>query len=159
MNQKSLSKWLKGIVIATGIVGLGIYFLILPEIGRTLVEQAPEFEYCYWPWLIFLISTSIPCYLVLFHGWGVATNIGKNKSFSMENAKHLKAISVLALVDTGYLFAGNVVFLFLEMNHPGIMVASLLVIIMGLVFTVAAAALSHLIEKAARLQDESDLTI
>lgn len=159
MNQKSLSNWLKGIIIATAIVGLGVYGLILPEIGKSLVEQAPEYEYCFRPWLIFLLTTGIPCFLVLFHGWGVAGNIGKNKSFSIENAKHLKSISMLALVDTGYLFVGNIVFLLLDMNHPGIMIVSLIIIVMGIVFSVAAAALSHLIEKAAKLQDESDLTI
>lgn len=159
MNQSSLSKWLKGIIIATAIVGLGFYGLILPEMGKSLVESNPEFDYCFWPWLIFLLTTAIPCYLVLIQGWGVASNIGKNKSFSMENAKHLKNISLLALIDTGYFFVGNIVFLLLNMNHPGIVLVSLLVIVLGLVFSVAAAALSHLIEKAAKLQDESDLTI
>lgn len=159
MNQTSLAKWLKGIIIATAIVGLGIYGLIIPELGKSLVDKYPEFESYYLPWLLFLLSTGIPCYLVLFQGWGVASNIGRNKSFSMENAKHLKNISMLALIDTVYFFIGNIVLCLLNMNHPGILLGSLLVVVLGLVFCVAAAALSHLIEKAARLQDQSDLTI
>lgn len=159
MNQKSLSKWLKGIIIATAIVGAGLYLLFLPWVGRDLAADNPDKESWFWPWLIFLLTTGIPCYIVLIKGWAVSTNIGKDKSFSHENAKHLKSISTLTLIDIGYLFVGNVVFLLLDMSHPSVILASLLVMFCGIVFAVAAAALSHLIEKAATLQDENDLTI
>jgi len=47
----------------------------------------------------------------------------------------------------------------LNMNHPGILLLSLLICFVGVAVTVAAACLSHLVRKAAKLQDESDLTV
>ena len=45
------------------------------------------------------------------------------------------------------------------MNHPGVILMLLLVVFAGVAVAVAAAALSHLVKKAAVLQEESDLTI
>ena len=159
MGQKALSKWLKAILIGVGVCGLIVYFLILPEVGRSTIDSYSEFSGWYWPWLIFLWATGIPCYTALVFGWKIAANIGKDRSFSMENAKLLKWISWLAAGDAAFFFAGNVVFLFLNMNHPGVLILSLLVVFAGVAVAVAAAALSHLVEKAAALQEESDLTI
>ena len=92
-------------------------------------------------------------------GWMIAGNIGRDRSFCMDNAKYLKWISWLAAGDAIYFFAGNVVMLFANMNHPGVIIISLFVIFAGVAIAVAAAALSHLVKKAAVLQEESDLTI
>ena len=159
MEQKSLARWLKFIIIGVAICGALIYFCIIPECGRTMVNAYPEFSFRYWPWLIFLWITAIPCYGVLIFGWQIATNIGKDKSFSMGNAKALKWISWLAIVDTIFFFVINVVYLFLDLSHPGVVLLSLIVVFAGVAVSVAAAALSHLVQKAAVLQEQSDLTI
>ncbi|MBO4878853.1 MAG: DUF2975 domain-containing protein, partial [Clostridia bacterium] len=44
-------------------------------------------------------------------------------------------------------------------NHPGIVLFSWIVVFFGLAVAVGAACLSHLVRKAAVLQDENDLTI
>ena len=61
--------------------------------------------------------------------------------------------------DAAFFFVGNVVFLFLNMNHPGIVLLSLVPVFAGACIAIAAAALSHLVRKAAALQEQSDLTI
>ena len=159
MEQKALSKWLKIIIIGVGICGLVGYFLVIPSFGQSLARQYPEFSGRYLPWLIFIWVTAIPCYIALFFGWKIAANIGADRSFSVENANLLKWISWLAAEDSIYFFAGNVALLLLGMSHPGVVLASLLVVFAGVAITVAAAALSHLVRKAAALQEESDLTI
>ena len=159
MEQRTLSKWLKFVIIGVGICGLFIYFGILPSYGSALVSQYPEFSYCYWPWLIFLWITAIPCYAALVFGWRISDNIGRDKSFSQENAKFLEWIAKLAAVDSAYFFLGNIVLLLCSMSHPGIALLSMLVVFAGVAVTVAAAALSHLVLKAAELQEESELTI
>ena len=45
------------------------------------------------------------------------------------------------------------------MSHPGVLLLSLLIVFAGIAVTVASAALSHLVYKAASLQEQSDLTI
>ena len=159
MKQKTLALWLKLILIGVALCGAVICALILPGLGTSLVESAPEFGHCYWPWLIFLWICALPCFAALVVGWRIADNIGKDRSFTNENAKLLSVIAILAGAAAALLFTGNIVFMFLNMNHPGIMLASLLVVFVVACFSVGMAALSHLVRKAAALQEESDLTI
>lgn len=159
MEQKSLSKWLKLILLGMGICGLAVYFLIVPSFGDSLRSQYPEFADRYWPWLIFIWVSGVPCYAVLALGWRIAVNIGRDASFSLANARCLGSIARLAAGDAAFVFLGNVALLFLNMSHPGVVLLSLLVVFAGAAVAVAAAALSHLVRKAALLQEENDLTI
>ena len=159
MQQKSLSKWLKFIIIGVGICTLIVYGLMVPQMGQMIVEQNEEFGYRFWPWLIFIWATGIPCCIALIFAWKIAANIGADRSFSMANSNLLKWISVLAAGDAAFFFLGNIVLFFLDMSHPSVVLLSLLAVFAGVAVSVAAAALSHLVMKAAILQDESDLTI
>ena len=159
MEQKTFATLLKLIIIGTGIFGAFICFYIFPAFGQITVNMYPEFSYAYWPWLIFLWMAAIPCFCVLFFGWQIATNIGKDKSFSMENAKWMKWIAWMAAGDSAFFFVGNVVLLFCNINHPGILLISMIVVFAGIAITIVAACLSHLVRKAAALQEQSDLTI
>ena len=159
MEQKSLSKWLKLVLLGMGICGLVVYLLIIPGYGVSLRAQYPEFANRYWPWLLFLWVSGMPCYIALALGWRIAVNIGRDASFSLANARYLRTVSLLAAGDAAYFFLGNLVLLFLNMSHPGVTLLSLLVVFAGAAVAVAAAALSHLVRKAALLQEENDLTI
>jgi hypothetical protein len=159
MKQKSLAKWLKVTIIGVALAGLAVLFVIIPILGQGIVGQNPEFEYCYYPWLVLFWVCGIPCYIALVLGWMIAVNIGKDRSFSLANAHYLSLISVLAAIDSALFFTVNIVFLLLNMNHPGIVLLSLIVVFIGVAISVAAAALSHLVMKAAELQEQSDLTI
>ena len=159
MEQKTLSKWLKLILLGMGICGLAVYLMVVPSFGDSLCSQYPEFTGRYWPWLIFIWVSGIPCYAVLVLGWRIAANIGRDASFSLENARFLRSIAVLAALDAAYVFLGNLAMLFLDMSHPGVVLLSLLVVFAGAAVAVAAGALSHLVRKAALLQEENDLTI
>ena len=159
MEQKTLSKWLRIIIVGAGIVGLIVYFVIIPSYGVSMRTLYPEFSDRFWPWLIFIWLTAVPCYAALVFGWKIALNIRKDRSFSKENAQYLKWISVLAAIDSAYFFVGNIVLLFSNMSHPGITLFSLLIVFVGVAISVASAVVSHLVQKAAALQEQSDLTI
>lgn len=159
MSQKSLSKWLKAIIGGMAVCGAVIYFYMIPIWGRDLTKANPEYASWYLPWLIAILISGIPCYLVLYFGWKISTEIGRDNSFSMENAEHLKKISILAAIDSLYFFVVNVVFMMIGINHPGVFLISMLAIFAGIVVTVAAAALSHLVRKAAEIQEENEFTI
>ena len=156
MNQRKLASWLKGIIIAVSLCGLVVYSYVVPFWGEDIVSNMPEFSYCFWPWLIFIWITAIPCYLALFWGWRIATEIGKDNSFSEINAIYLKKIMIAAITDSVVFFAGNITFLFLNMNHPGIVFLSLFVCFAGVVVAVTSAVLSHLVKKAANMKDENE---
>ena len=159
MEQRTLSKWLKLILIGVGLCGLAVYGAILPMYGQSLVGLYPEFSNRFWPWLIFLWLTGLPCYAALWLGWRIAANIGRDSSFSRENARALKQISHLAAGDTLFFLVGNIVLLLMNMSHPGVVLIALLPVFAGIAVAVASAALSHLVLKAAALQEQSDLTI
>lgn len=159
MKQANLSVWLKVITVGVGICGLVIYFYIMPFWGVDIAKANPEFSGAFWPWLIFLWLTAIPCYGVLVCFWRIAREIGRDNSFSDENAMYLKTISILAACDSVFFFVGNIILLLLNMNHPGIVLLSMIAIFGGISVTVVSAALSHLIYKAARMREENDLTI
>lgn len=159
MTQNALSKWLKVIIICMALLGLAVYIFALPMIGQSITDANPEFSYCYYPWLILLWITGIPCFAVLVFGWKIARNIGLDRSFTHENGKYLKLIAFLAAGDSAFLFVMNTVYIFLNMNHPGVFLMWLVVEFVGVAISVVCAALSHLVNKAAELQLQSDLTI
>ena len=160
MNQITLSKWLKAVIIGTGIFGLVIFGWLVPMYGANIASLNPEFAHCYWPWLIYLWLCAVPCFVSLFFGWKIAENIKNDNSFSFENAKHLKTISTLALCDSAFFITVNWVFVFLGMNHPGVaLIFAPLVTFVGVAVSIVCAALSHLVYKSAVMKNESDLTI
>jgi len=159
MNQLKLSKWIKAVIIGAGICGTVIYFYAFPFWGNDIVDANPEFSICYWPWLLFLWITSIPCYGTLVCGWKIADEIGKDNSFCSKNANLLKLISIFAASDSTFFFIGNIIFLLLNMNHPGIVLLAFLVVFAGIAITVTAASLSHLVYKAVQICEENELTI
>ena len=159
MEQHRLIKWLKFLVIFAAGCGMVMELGVLPGVGSWMVDLAPEFGGYFWPWLIFLWILSVPCYMALWMAWKIFTDIEKDKAFTMENAKRMGNVSFLAAADAVLLVVGNAVYLILHMNHPGVLLASFFIALVGIAIAIAAAMLSHLIRKAARLQDESDWTI
>ena len=150
---------MKGVIAGFALCGILVYAWIFPFIGKEIVSANPECADWYAPWLAVLWIFAVPCYLVLYFAWKIAAEIGKDHSFSMENAGYLKHISQLAFLDSGYFFIANIVLLLCSKNHPGVLLASLLVDFIGASIGIAAAVLSHLVQKAAKLQMENDLTI
>lgn len=159
MTQSHLSKWLKFIIFCIALFGLFVCFWGIPEIGKSVVKANPEFDYCYYPWLILLWITAIPCYIALAYSWKIAGSIGQDKTFTAENAKLFKKISFLAVVDSVFFLLMNAVFLFLNMNHPGIFLISVCISFAGISVSVMCSGLSYLVYRAAALQEQSDLTI
>ena len=128
MSQKSLSRWLRFIVMGIGACGALVYLLFIPVYGGSLANENPEFMDCFWPWLLFLWGSALPCYGALACGWEIAGEVGRDNSFSRKNAKSMKIVAYLAAIDTLYFFVGNVIFMFLGMNHPGIFIPSLIIV-------------------------------
>lgn len=140
MRQKELEKWLKIVIIAVALCGLVVCAVAIP-------------------WLVLFIISAIPCYVILYLGWRVAVNIGKDRSFSLENARHIKLASKIILFDALYFFVVNICMWRIYVNHPGVILALVFIVFACVVASVVAAVLSHLVVKAADLQEQSDLTI
>ena len=160
MTQKHLGIWLKTMIVGAAACGFIICAWILPMMGRSIAAHYKgEFDYAYWPCLVFLWACALPCFAALALGWRIAANIGRDRSFCIENAKLLKAISILAACDSAFFFFGNFALACMRMNHISFVLYSFIVVFIGVAISVGAAVVSHLVRKAADLQTESELTI
>lgn len=159
MFKQSLSKQLKAVIIGMAICGALIYFWAFPSIGHMIIRSYPETESYYFPWLIFLWISGIPCYLVLCFMWQIAKSLSGNRAFSYENSKRFSRISALATGDSVFFFAGNIVLLLMNINHPSVVLCSLGIVFAGITIAVISKAFAYLARQAAQLQEQSDLTI
>jgi len=159
MNHKLISVLLKVCIAAAVIIVLLAYCLYLPAFMAVMTWDTLSVEPWLKPWSCVLYPTSLPIFAAAVLGWLVVHSIGKDKCFTHSNAKYLKVISWLAFSDAAYFMAGNIVMLFMNMNHPGILIISMFISFAGAAIGIAFAALSHLTEKAALMQDDTDLTI
>lgn len=159
MEQKTLSKWLKCILVGVAVCGLITYAVVIPMCGTSLRAQYPEFSNRFWPWMVFLWASGIPCFAVLVFAWKIAAAIGRDASFSLANAKCFEWISVLSAADAAFFFVGNILLWLVNMSHPSVVLVSLVVVFVGIAVAVVSAVLSRLMKKAAALQEQSDWTI
>ncbi|MCR5604979.1 MAG: DUF2975 domain-containing protein [Lachnospiraceae bacterium] len=159
MKQDGLARWIKFVIAGVGICGLIVYLVIMPRFGAYLVKQNTMLEKNVLPWLIMIWVSAIPCYAVLVLGWKVADNIRQDRTFSYDTAKYLKWVSYLAMADSVFVFITHVIFLLLDISAAVVMLVIIIVVFFGVSISVCAAAVSHLVIKAADIQEENELTV
>ena len=156
MNRHALTRRLRLILIGTALCGLLFYLWMLPYF---IQQRYPDDPASMWLCLALLWLSALPCYAVLIDGWRIARRIGNDRSFTEENARSLRRISTLAACDAGYIALINPILLICGAWDVMFLMLSVIVIFIGIAVSVAAAALSHLVLRAAELQEQSDLTI
>lgn len=159
MSSRTLGFLMRVSVLAASICGVFLCLYIIPSWGEGIIYANPEFSGWFWPWLIFAWGVALPCFAVLVFVWKVSGAVTKDTVFTFLTAKWVKKGAVLLLFDAALLFVGNVILLLLGMNHPGMLLLS----IIGDIFVVASAllasVLSRYLTKASVLQEETEGTI
>ncbi|NLD47116.1 MAG: DUF2975 domain-containing protein, partial [Clostridiaceae bacterium] len=125
----------------------------------SVINADPAFSGWFWPWLMFAWLIALPCFAVLVYVWKVSGAVKKDTVFTILTAKWVKMGAVLLLFDASLLFIGNVILLLLDMNHPGILLLSIIGDIFIVALALLAAVLSRYLTKAAVLQEESEGTL
>ena len=156
MSSKTLCNLIRFAVLATAACALFIALFIVPSWGLSIADANPEFSGWYLPWLIFIWIASIPCFAILIFIWKVSGAINRDEVFTIKTAKWIKTSAVLLFADAGFFFAGNILFLLLNMSHPGILLLSMVGNIFVIALALLAAVLSRYITKAAELQEVSE---
>ena len=159
MTQKKLAGWLHAVIIAAAVCVLLVYLWLLPITLKDLSIAYEVGAFLYLPALVFTELTGVPILIALGFAWMIAGEIGRDNSFSHRNANYMQIIAWLALCDVVYFQLGILVFAFCGIMHPSIFIAAFLLDCVGLAISVCAAALSHLIRKAAVIREENDMTI
>ena len=145
MNQKRLANWLKVMILGVAICGILVYGMVILPLGIGMMLATG--------------LTLVPCYIALIYSWKVMGNIANDHSFTVENARLLGKISSLSRIDSMFLFTWSILFFTTKITTLQILVISLFIVFMGVVVAAIFAALSHLVLRAADLQDQYDLTI
>ncbi len=159
MKRVGLVRVLKGTTIFLALMAAVFYILAFPEVIREMGRMEPKFEWLVTPCIIAVSLSAVPVAVALMLFWRICTEIGRDNSFSHENARHLTGIGICAMVDTGYCAVGTATVFAITGAQPGVMLLSMAAILVGLMIAMAAFLLSHLVLKAADLKAENDLTI
>ena len=148
-----------GLMIAALVCG-AIFFWFLPQLGHGIALADPEYAWAFWPCLIFAWLFAVPVFWAMAALWAVFGRIGRGDAFCMENARAMATVSSLAFFDAVLVPAGVITLALLGAGSPGMTVIAMPAGVMVCTLVgVMAMALSRLVADAARLQDESDLTV
>ena len=157
MDQKGLSFMLRLLVVLVAAAGAALSAaLIRYGHGLCLERSQPEL---FVPCLIFFLLTLAVVYAALCLAWRIFASIGRDQSFTLDNARRLKLISWLACADAVAYLLALPVLVNVTAVKPLTVVVLLLLSFAGVCVAVASACLSHLVKKAADLKSEQDLTI
>lgn len=159
MSSKTLGSLMRVSVISAAMCGLFLCAYVIPYWGAGMIAANPEFNGWFWSWLVFAWVFATPCFVILFFIWKVAGAVKNETVFTVQTAKWVKTGAMLLLCDAAFLFIGNVVLLLLNMNHPGVLLLSVIGNIFAVALSLLAAVLSRYLTKAAVLQEESEGTL
>lgn len=159
MKLIEISRWLKMITIAIAMMGALFFFWIVPVLAGEMKFMYPEVAFLYWPGLLYGWLIAIICYVILFQFWKICREIGKDNSFSIENANSFKIMSKFAAFMAAIWFIGLVVLTIKNWMQAGIMLFMIFAVFASIVISICAAALSHLVLKAYELKQENEYTI
>lgn len=158
-NRKKINKALlwAGILAAFWIAL--IFLLVVPVLAHSCAQMYPELSHLKWPGLAIFWLVGLMCALGLWEFARVARRIARDQSFCVENAVSFRRIRLLAWAALGLLISGTVGLCCMAHVHPGILLGLLLTGLPAAVVAILSGTLSHLVDGAARLQQDSDLTI
>ena len=159
MKQSEIARWLKAITWTIGIMGAAVFFFVVPLLAAEMKRGYPEAAFLYCPGLFYNCIIAVGCYAILYQFWNVCREIGKDNSFSKENADAFKRISMLAVVLAGLWAAALAALFLLRYVQPAITLFLIFAVFMSFIVAICAAALSHLVLKAYELKKENELTI
>ena len=154
MKQGS-TLFLKGVVLLIGLIVLAICVFALPPL--IVSEKVGDYR----PIFLGLYVPAIPFFFALYQALKLLGHIDKNEAFSELSVKALKNIKYSA-VTISALFAAGMPYIFYAAEQddaPGVVAIGLIIIFASLVIATFAAVLQKLLQNAAEIRSENDLTV
>ena len=157
--NKHPERGMKLAAVAAAALGLLAAFVLLPAVASATLEEYPAYQKWYWPGLVYCWIVLLPGFAGLWEFWKICVQIGRDDSFSQENARSLFRICLLALTMAALLAAGVAALCLLGMGLPALLIAMLGFAAACALVALLANALSQLVRRAAAIKRENDLTI
>lgn len=159
MKQKQISLWLKAVTIAIALMGIAFFgsatayaFAFRPDYNDPVPVYLRQN-------IVFLWITAILCFLVLFFFWKVINEIGNDNSFSLENVKNFKNMSICGVLIIFEYIIRIIVWLIKGKLEFIPLTYTLLKIFVFIIFVVLCIAMSKLVQNAYEIKQENELTI
>lgn len=162
MKKTTMTHLLHAVLVIGAIVMAGVFFWALPMYGKYMATvEAPEFAYAYWPCLIWAWCFAVPVFAALIPAWRIFSTISAPEgAFTHANARCFRWIAWLAFADAVIFPAGMLIVGSMGAGSPGLVVLVTPTVIFACVAVgLASLVLSHLVDEAAGLKEDNDLTI
>lgn len=158
MSQHKIATILKIFTVVAAIVGALFFFLYVPIVMKEAasVAEMPDLE---WKGIAGISTIALMIYLALWDFWKMCTRIGDNNSFCRENARCIARIGIYALIAMALILCGTIWVATLSLLSGPLVIFVFFVEFVILGVAVVCFALSKLVENAAALKEENDLTI
>ncbi|MBQ2061824.1 MAG: DUF2975 domain-containing protein [Oscillospiraceae bacterium] len=161
MKKTTMTRLLHGVLIVAVLLAGLMFFAWLPMLGKEMAVTEPEFAWAYWPCLIWAWVFALPVFAAVYPAWLVCSSISApGGAFTRQNARCLRVISLLAFADAVVFPAGMLILAFMGAGQPGLAVlVTPAVMFVCAAVGIAALVLSHLVDDAAEMKEENDLTV
>lgn len=157
MEHKRLSHLLIG-AGAAACAGLAVLFLLYaPVLGLEVRDMMPEYAFLFWPALLYVWAIGGMYMAAMWQYMRISLRIGQDNSFCAENAQSLRVIGYLLLAGAG-MWALLMIAAVAVKAGPEALVLLLAAMASG-ALGVLAYAIGLLVQRAAQLQEENELTI
>ena len=157
--KRTSTKWMFtacGLISAAGVFAFAYLMALAHEVILAWSELLAPFAagiYCY------CAGAAIPCIAAVALLGMVIREIGRERAFTMKNARLVQGISWMAFTECIYIAAGIVGWSMARIMHPGVILIALAVIMLGAGVGILAWALASLVRRASAIQQENDLTV
>lgn len=159
MEQKRIADGLKFFTVIVAVVGVVFFLWYAPGLVIRYTAFVPRAEALKWPGLIVVWVIGFLCYIALWEFWRICTRIGSDNSFCQKNARSMQNIALMAFLAAVLMLIAGI-----TLACCGLLVRLAAVKLFFLIFVacglgVLCLALARLVETAAKLKEENDLTI
>lgn len=159
MQRKYLVVLLKSVLAGCAVLVIGICAFLVPGIVRHLTFTDSTYFVYALPVRLFCWLLTVPILCALVFAWRIFDSIGKDESFTEDNARRLRWVYRLALTDLLLLMIGFLLTWFASLMDPFALLVFLVGGFLCIVAAVFCLVLSQLIHQAAMIKTENDYTI
>ncbi len=162
MKKTTMTRLLHAALIVGTLLLAGLFFWAIPTYGAYMATtEAPEFAYAYWPCLIWAWCFAAPIFAAVIPAWRICSSISSEEgAFTRSNARCLRWIAYLAFADAVIFPAGMLIVGAMGAGSPGLVVMVTPSVMLACVAVgIAFLCLACLVDDAAKLKEDSDLTI
>ncbi len=160
MKKMNVKPALYAAIALLALLGAAVFFMYVPALADECRTMYPEIAWMHGPGLGFCWWIALLCYGMLFAFAGVARRIGGGRSFCGENARAFRQVGALSLAAALSMLAPPAFFAAVhEDGGPAVMLISAAGFLGFLAVALLAFPLARLVDQAAGIQAENELTI